>query len=186
MRMNLRFPESKIGYWANQYTEHQKQDNKKREECLIGLESTVQARGYLIPDELSKLARWKAPSDKEEQNAALTLKNKDDFVTEITRSALSPNNDWAKLMTLTALQGVKEPTASAILHLFDEKPYPILDIHALWSVGLPWKRRRSYPIWLEYIEFCRNIANRNGVSMRELDQALWKYSSDYGKTRRPR
>ena len=87
--MEFRFSESKIGYWANKYTEHQKQDNKEREKCLIGLESTVQARGYLIPDELSKLARWKAPPEKEEQNAALTLKNRDDFVTEITRSALS-------------------------------------------------------------------------------------------------
>ena len=184
--MYLRFPESNIGYWANQYTERQRESNKAREECLMGLKSRVQARGYLIPDELSKLARWKAPPEKEEQNAALTLKNRDDFVTEITRSALSPNNDWAKLMTLTALQGVKEPTASAILHLFDKKPYPILDIHALWSVGLPWRRRSSYPFWLEYIQFCRDIADRNGVSMRELDRALWKYSSDYGRRGYPR
>ena len=181
MELNLRFPESKIDYWANQYTERQRKSNKAREKYLMSLESKVQDCGCLTKDELYKLAYWKSP-----RSAHWICENSDDFVTEITRSAFSANSDWAKLMTLTALQGVKEPTASAILQLFDKNEYPILDIHALWSVGLPWMKRTSYPFWLDYIDFCRDTADENDVSMRDLDRALWKYSYDYGKTGRPR
>ena len=176
MKMKLRFCESEIGYWACLYTKRQKETNKVREKYLISIKSKVQDCGCLTKDELYELAYWKS-----HRSAHWICENSDDFVTEITRSAFSANSDWAKLMTLTALQGVKEPTASAILHFYDEE-YPILDIHALWSVGLPWTTRTSYPFWLDYIEFCRDTANRNSVSMRELDRALWKFSSDYGKT----
>ena len=181
MKMKLRFPESEIGYWANRYTERQKEKDRIKEQQLPELKSNVQKRGYLTKKELHKIARWKSP-----RRADLTLKNPDDFIKDITKSAFTATDKWAKLLILTLLQGVREPTASAILHLYDERQYPILDIHALWSVGLPWEKRTSYPFWLEYIEFCREIANRNNVSMRELDRALWKFSSDYGKTKRPR
>ena len=90
------------------------------------------------------------------------------------------------MLTLTQLRGIGEPTGSAILHLLDKEQYPLLDIHALWSVGMEWTARTSYPFWLDYIEFCRDTADENDVSMRDLDRALWKYSSDYGKTGRPR
>ncbi|MDE0427050.1 hypothetical protein F4Y59_02180 [Candidatus Poribacteria bacterium] len=180
--MNLRFCESEIGYWANRYTERQRSENHTREQQLVGLKSTIQARGgYLVKEELHKVARWKSP-----RRAVLTLENTDDSIREITESAFGVTDDWTKLLTLTRLQGIGQPTASAILHLFDEGQYPILDIHALWSVGLPWETRNSYPFWPQYIEFCREIANRSSVSMRELDRALWRYSSDYGKTECPR
>ena len=179
--MNLRFPESNIGYWANQYTERQRERNRIREQELINLKPEVLRRGYLTIEELHKIARWKSP-----RRAALTLENTDAFIEEITERAFTATDNWTKLLTLTQLQGIGQPTASAILHLYDKEPYPILDIHALWSVGLPWERRTSYPFWLDYIEFCRDTANQNSVSMRDLDRALWKYSSDYGQTGRPR
>ena len=179
--MNLRFPEPEIGYWANRYTERQREKDRTKGQYLVDLKSKVQERGYLTKEELHDIARWKS-----HRRAKLTLENTDDFIKDITKSAFTAIDDWAKLLTLTQLQGVGEPTASAILHLFDKGQYSLLDIHALWSVGLEWKTRASYPFWLEYIEFCREIANRSGVSMRELDRALWKFSSDYGKTERPR
>ena len=181
MNMNLRFCESKIDYWANQYTERQREENRMREQHLIDLRCDVLRRGYLTREELHEVARWKSP-----RRAALTLENTTDFVEEITERSFTTTDDWTKLLTLTQLQGIGQPTASAILHLFDNGQYPILDIHALWSVGLPWERRTLYPFWLEYIELCRDIANRNNVSMRELDRALWKFSSDYGKSGRAR
>lgn len=178
--MNLRFPESEIGSWANLYTEHQREENRMREQYLIDIRRDVLVRGYLTQQELHTIARWKSP-----RRAALTLENTDVFIREITEGAFTSIEDWTKLLTLTQLQGIGLPTASAILHLFDKK-YPILDIHALWSVGKPWKKRSAYPFWLEYITFCRDIADRNGVSMRDFDRALWKYSFDYGQTGSPR
>lgn len=179
--MKLRFSESEVNYWTRRYTERQREKDRAQEQQLPELKSDVQARGYLTKEELYKIACWKSP-----RRANLTLENTDDFIKDITKSAFTATDDWAKLLMLTLLQGVKEPTASAILHLFDNGQYPILDIHALWSVGLPWEKRTSYPFWPQYIQFCRDIADQNDVSMRELDRALWKFSSDYGKTKRPR
>ena len=179
--MKLRFPEFEVGYWANRYTERQREKDRAKEQELIDLKSEVQRRGYLTKDELHEIARWKS-----HRRAALTLKNTADFIKEITEMAFTVTDDWTKLLTLTQLHGIGQPTASAILHLFDRKEYPILDIHALWSIGLPWTARTSYSFWTEYIEFCRDIANRNSVSMRDLDRALWKYSYDYGKNGLPR
>lgn len=181
MLMNLRFPKSQINHWAKRYTERQRESNRAREEYLINLKDEVQERGHLTKNELYEIARWKSP-----RRAALTLENTDAFIAEITQTAFTATDDWTKLLTLIQLRGIGEPTASAILHLYDERQYPILDIHALWAVGLPWTARTSYPFWAKYIEFCRDIVNRNSVSMRELDRALWKYSSDYGRTGHPR
>ena len=179
--MNLRFPESEIPYWANRYTERQREENCMREQHLIDLRCDVLVRGYLTKQELHTIARWKSP-----RRAALTLENTDTFINEITEGAFTATDAWTKLLTLTQLRGIGQPTASAILHLYDEGAYPILDIHALWSIGRQWKKRVSYPFWLDYIELCRDIANRNSVSMRDLDRALWKYSANYGRMGLPR
>ena len=181
MKMNLRFPESEIGDWANRYTERQREKDRIKEQELINLKPEVQNRGYFTKEELHKIARWKSP-----RRAALTLENTDDFIKDVTERAFTATDNWTKLLTLTQLQGIGQPTASAILHLYDEGQYLILDIHALWSVGLEWTARVSYPFWLEYVEFCRNTADKNSVSMRDLDRALWKFSADHGKKGLPR
>ena len=172
--MHLRFCESAIDYWANRYTERQREENRMREQHLIDLRCDVLGRGYLTKQELHTIARWKSP-----RRAALTLENTDDFIEEITEEAFTSTDDWTKLLMLTQLQGIGQPTASAILHLYDQRNYPILDIHALWSVGLAWEKRTAYPFWSDYVEVCRDIASRNNVSMRHLDKALWRSSFDY-------
>ena len=61
------------------------------------------------------------------------------------------------------------------------KDLPVLDIRALWSVGLEQKKRISYSFWPDYVQFCWDIANRNGIKMRTLDRALWRFSFDHRK-----
>ena len=184
--MRLRFCESEIDDWANRYTECQRESNREREEQVIGLRDDIRQRGYLTEDELYEVAYWKTKNIF--GKADLTLENADNFIREITTQAFTSTDDWTKLIVLTQLQGIGQPIASAILHLYDKAPYPILDIHALWSVGLAWRRRSLYPrsLWLEYIELCRDLASRNNVSMRHLDRALWKFSVDHGRQERTR
>ena len=177
MAMELRFCESEIEDLAIRYTECQHEDNREREKQLIELEKTILRRGHLTKYELYTVARWKL-CVYEEEAAEPTKKNPDALIEITTRQAFTSTADWEKLMTLTQLKGVGESVASAILHLYDKEQYPILDIHALYSVGLKFKRRKSYPFWPEYIAFCRDIANRNGIDMRTLDRALWRYSYD--------
>ena len=175
MAMQLRFRESQINYWADTYTEYQRPEGQAREQQIIGLREGIQRRGYLMPEELFRIAYWKS-----HRRAQLTLENSDGFIRRTTEQAFTSTDDWEKLNALTNLRGIGQPTASAILHLYDTGQYPILDIHALWSVGLEWERRNSYQrsLWMEYVAFCREIANRNGIDMRTLDRALWRYSYD--------
>ena len=181
--MRLRFSESDINDLANGYTEYQESKGvhyREREEQVIGFRDDIQGRGCLTKYELYKVADWKL-SVYGEDAAELTSKNPDGLIQVTTRQAFTSTDHWEKLMYLTELRGIGQSTASAILHLYDEGQYPILDIHALWSAGLEKKKRTSYPFWLEYIAFCRDIANRNGVDMRTLDRALWFYSYDSGE-----
>ena len=176
MEMKLRFSESDINDLANRYTQYQGVYYREREQQVIGLRDDIQRRGYLTKDDLHTIAYWKS-----HRRAALTLENADAFIEEITTQALTSTDDWGKLLALTKLRGIGQPTASAILHLYDKGQYPILDVRALWSVG---DRGRNYYhswLWLEYIAFCRDIANRNGIDMRTLDRALWFYSYDSGE-----
>ncbi|MDE0688471.1 MAG: hypothetical protein OXI61_09925 [Candidatus Poribacteria bacterium] len=176
MEMRLCFSESDINDLANGYREYQGASYREREQQVIELQDDIQQRGYLTKDDLHTVAYWKS-----HRRAALTLENSDAFIEEVTTQAFTSTDDWEKLLVLTKLRGIGQPTASAILHLYDKGQYPILDVRALWSVGLEGETGPSYPFWLEYIAFCRDIANRNGVDMRTLDRALWFYSYDSGE-----
>ena len=180
--MKLRFCESEIDYWANRYREFQRPAGREREDLVIELRGDIQQRECLTRSELHKVAYWKTRNIF--GRADLTLRNSEKFIQEVTTQAFTGTDDWEKLISLTRLEGIQQPTASAILHLYDNGKYPILDIHALYSAGWAWKKRTSYPFWPEYVQGCRNIANRNSVSMRHLDRALWRFSFEQG-TREP-
>jgi hypothetical protein len=66
--------------------------------------------------------------------------------------------------------------ASVILHWFHRDGYPILDWRALESVGAPLDQPYNFEFWWKYTEFCRDAADTAGVSMRDFDRALWRYS----------
>ena len=177
MTMRLRFCESEIDYWANIYMEYQTPEGQAREEQVIGFRDGIQERGYLTKYELYKVADWKLCVYGEDA-AEPTKENPDDRIMIATRQAFTSSDDWQKLLSLTELKGVGQSVASAILHLYDARQYPILDIHALWSAGLKFRQRHEYPFWPEYVAFCRDIANPDGIKMRTLDRALWRYSYD--------
>jgi len=73
------------------------------------------------------------------------------------------------------LRGVEWATASTILHACDARPYPILDVRALWSLGYT-GAHVTLDLWLEYVACTRSLAARLGLGMRTLDRALWQYS----------
>ena len=54
MKMKLRFSESEINYWANRYTERQREKDRMKEQQLIDLKSDVQERGYLTKEEIAQ------------------------------------------------------------------------------------------------------------------------------------
>ena len=181
-RYEMRLPFSttkEIQDWAKRYNKNQTGVQKLIEKYLIGLKKTVRERktrrtpgGYLRYNELYDLVYWKL------KRSRWIDKNSKPVVRKVTSEVFRLDDDWEKLKKLTGLYGVGQSVASAILHLCDQKKYPILDRHALRSVGIDEKYiyGPKYPFWQKYVDFCRAEAERYNVSMRTLDRALWKYS----------
>lgn len=163
--MQMKFPEADIASWASQYS------YAREESELISLHETVQNQGFLTKEQLELLARWKSP-----RSAPLVKNNPADFVQEITGFALNAKDDRSRVESLTLLDGLGWPTASVVLHLFHTDKYPILDFRALWSIQTDVPQSYKFPFWWQYVQFCRNIAEKNCVKMRVLDRALWQYS----------
>lgn len=169
--MKLRFKERDISAIAarNQYLISEVE--------LMEFRPSVLRRGYLLKKELEKLAYWKSP-----RSAGHIKGNDEDYVREISRVAFHTVSERARIEVLTVLEGVSWPTASVILHFFHKDPYPIMDFRALWSVSCNVPPQYKFDYWWMYVQFCRDLADRNAIDMRILDKALWQYSKENQKS----
>ncbi len=168
--MELRFCESKIRYWAERYPNPvSKLENELTDKTLV---NKVQQQKYLDKNLLNKAAKWKS-----QRRAALIENNSESDVRIITGYALQSPSERIRWGVLSCLDGVRVPTASVVLHLFHEEPYPIIDVRALWTIQVE-KYNDRFPFWQKYVSFCRELAKRNNVDMRTLDRALWQYSRE--------
>ena len=111
-------------------------------------------QGYLTRDQFLTIAEWKTA-----RSRSRCRKNDAGYVKEVT-------SNW--------------PTASVILHFCDRGRYPIVDVRALWSLGVTTPPAIDFPVWMEYTRFLRGVSAYAGVSMRTLDRALWQYSKVKG------
>lgn len=166
---NLKFPLDEVTRWAAEYS-YPPGDDKP---IAIGEKARIQ--GFLTRDEFLAIARWKSPRPSNHH-----LKNDDEMVREVTRFALGTPVESLRLRVLTLLDGVGLRTASAVLHLCHRDPYPMMDVRALWSIGIETKSVDWEAVWPEYVKVCRGLASAAGVDMRTLDRALWAYSEKQG------
>ena len=125
----------------------------------------------LKKEEFLKICAWKTP-----RSQTWCDQNEENVIKEVSSIAYETNSELVRIYTWTALKGVQWPTASVFLHFLFIDKYPILDFRALWSLGETAPHEYSFLLWLKYVEACRDIAQKSKVTMRELDQALWKYS----------
>ncbi|MAE77748.1 MAG: hypothetical protein CMJ85_12875 [Planctomycetes bacterium] len=133
----------------------------------------VAAQGFLTKAQLQQVGEWKSP-----RSAGRIQENTETFVQEMTGFALSAGDEMSRMLPLTCLSGVGWPTASVILHFFHPDPYPILDFRALYSVGASVPSQYRFPFWWEYVQCARGLRKKSGLSMRDLDKALWQYSAE--------
>ena len=122
------------------------------------------------------MCAWKTPRSRPRVAA-----NPETAVVEATGRALAAVDEATRFTALLDLEGVGAPTASTLLYFAFPDDYPILDVRALESLGV--KSRSTYPVsfWLAYLETCRTLARRSGISLRTLDKALWQYSKERGR-----
>lgn len=166
MSFRLRVPEDELAAWADRYSYPGDAEIEARIE-------PARARGHLLRGEFLALCRWKTP-----RSQPRCRRNRNDYIREVTRISLSTTNEELKIRVLLLLDGVSWPTASVILHFCDQDKYPILDVRALWSVGLRRVPGYSFPLWWAYTRVIRGISKRTGLSMRTIDRALWQYSKE--------
>jgi hypothetical protein len=163
----LRFPTAKLPQWAARYT-------AEVDDPILRVADGARRRGYLTRREFLLLGDWKSPRSRPRR-----MRNPEGLVREATGLALGARNEELKIGVLRILDGVDWPTASAILHLCDRGKYPILDVRTLWSAGIDRASAAvTFERWLAYALFTRRLARSSGLSMREIDRALWQYSKE--------
>jgi hypothetical protein len=133
----------------------------------------VRERGYYTREEFIEVCAWKTVRSRPKVS-----RNTEAAVVEATGLAVSTDSEAARMAVLLELDGVGVPTASTLLYCVFPDRYPILDVRALESLGV--KPRSQYPLsfWLGYLDACRELAQRAGVSLRTLDKALWQHSKE--------
>jgi hypothetical protein len=165
----LRFSPTEITELAARYA-YEDDDDARR------AGASAAARGYYTRDAFVTVCSWKT-----DRSAPLVEGNSTELVEAATRASFAAGGDETDRMeSLVTLEGVGVPTASALLHFAFPGDYPILDVRALASLGH--KGRSVYPVsfWIRYLEACRRLAAEHGVSIRELDKALWQWSKENG------
>ncbi|HET9251989.1 MAG TPA: hypothetical protein VFP58_07735 [Candidatus Eisenbacteria bacterium] len=168
---SLRFPERDLERWASRFP-----DREGDHRIAGSLRAAVRERGHLTRREFVEICAWKTPRSKPH-----CAKNTSRGIRTLTAAALATSDDRVKMDLLRLLEGVEWPTASTILHFCDERPYPILDVRAVWSLGFSRPPSYTMEFWLAYVAFTRGLAKRSGLSMRAVDQALWQYSKERQK-----
>jgi hypothetical protein len=137
-------------------------------------------RGFLTKPELERVVEWKS-GGRQRRNAA---RNSSEGVEEITGVALAARDERLRVGALLCLEGVSWPTASVVLHFAHPDPYPIIEYRALEALGVNRAGPYTFAFWLAYVEACRGLAREYGLTMRELDRALWQWSKERASDRR--
>ena len=143
---------------------------------LLSAGAAARTRGHYTRSEFIEVCEWKTA-----RSRARVAANSARAITRVTARALGPVGEEARIGALLELDGVGMPTASTLLYFAFPDDYPILDVRALESLGV--KSRSTYPVsfWLTYLEVCRDLARRAGVSLRTLDKALWQHSKEHAR-----
>ena len=170
--MRLRFPPSRIPDLAGRYDSELRDWDREQSKLITEqVFPDFKKRGFLTKPEFLAVCAWKTHRSK-----SRCASNDPNLIREISQISLTTESEELRIKVWTLLAGVKWPTASVFLHFMFSDRYPILDVRALESIGISPPPPYTFQFWMRYTTFCRSLAKETGVSMRILDQALWKFS----------
>ena len=152
------------------------------ERFLFGeLSEKMKLNNELEPDDFFRICEWKSTRTK-----TLVRTNPREHIQDVTRLAFS-SRESLRVPLLCILNGVRIPTASAILTVWRPTEYTIYDVrirdailsvsHHLLTDEAVEAARNSYST---YLDVARKIANELDVSLRDLDKALWTWDKNRG------
>ena len=162
VKFKLRFDPSEINALAKKYVYA---DNA----AMLAAGKSI-AEGDHSTGNLLKIVAWKSP-----RSTARVERNTEADVADALRLAVSAKTERAAVAVLTGLRGVDVPVASAVMAAIAPDRFTIIDYRALEALGVK-RPSPSLGVYLEYLGHCRELASQHGVSLRELDRALWQWS----------
>ena len=170
--MELRFPQQEIPRLAARYDDEMGERDRRLTAAITqDVFPSYVRKGFLTKEEFLTVCAWKTPRSRPRCES-----NDEGLIREVSALARTTKSERMRMRIWTLLAGVKWPTASVFLHFAFPDCYPILDFRALWSLKADVPAQYTFAFWSAYADFCRDLSRGAGVSMRVLDQALWKYS----------
>ena len=170
-KFKLQFPEEDIPEIAARW-------DTDIDKPMLALRPNVCKQGRLTLAELQEVADWLVDSERGQRNVHIA-KNTEEEVVAITSEVLLPCDDAHKQwQTLCKLHGVGPSVASTVLHWFAQGDFPIATQPALRSCSADGLDFGESDAWIEYTQFCRDLAARHKITMRTLDRALRQYDID--------
>jgi hypothetical protein len=105
-------------------------------------------------------------------------RNTTDEITDALALAVSAKTERAAVAVLMGLNGVQTPVASAVLTAIDPARYTVIDFRALESLGIK-NKTITVDFYLEYLDYCRQLADKFRITLRDMDRALWQWSKEH-------
>jgi hypothetical protein len=169
---SMRIPPAKIKDYIKKYSAYsydERLENRLKDQIQ---ERFAQGKVYLSKEVFLQIASWKTARQRKNYE-----KNSFSLVSEVTGISFeSKRNERLRIEILTLLQGVNYPVASTLLHFAFPGQYPILDFRTIWSLGMERPMPYSFDFWWSFVKTMRKESARLGISIRDLDKALWAFS----------
>jgi hypothetical protein len=166
-RHRPRMPLGEVREWDSRFG---RDDGEDPVLSVIG--PAVRARGHFLRDEFLETYGWKT-----KRTLGRATRYSEEEIADVTGVAFRQSDERLRVCLLRVLDGVDWPVASTLLHVGRDPSYPILDFRAVWALGAEVPAHVSFELWWAYVECCRALARAAGVTVRELDRALWAYSA---------
>jgi len=136
--------------------------------------------GILEPFDFFAIVAWKSNRTKTKIKRGLEDAGKS--VQELMGEVAQAETPRDKVEVLLQVRGIGLAVASAILAVCDAETFTVLDYRA-WETlprasleGLPERSPVTPAEYLDYCRVCRRLAEQVGMSLRDLDRALWAKS----------
>ena len=184
--------------WSERYLVKLSPSQRSEEDALLNdLGPRVRDRGHYTRSELESVNRWKLPTQRNRQDIA---RNSDAEIEMVTQEALAAAEHIQLHILVGWLHGVSDAVASALLMAPLPDQHTVIDFRAAralealqdngqLALRLPWRPQEPESGWsppyLPYLDVCKRVAKHLGVSLRDLDRALWRWHKEKMPPDRP-
>lgn len=145
-----------------------------KDEKVLGAGSRI-ARGSRTRADLEVIFRWKTGG----RGASRLRRNTDAEIADALRLAVEARTERSAIAVLCGLDGVDVPVASAVMTMIKPDRFTVIDFRALEALGVR-TSDRSLRLYLAYLTRCQELARELGISLRDVDRALWRWSKEHG------